>query len=308
MAETAVADGLSASAALAARHGLGVAGEPPRLTKYASQLWKYRHFIHSYSDAKLESQFSTTKFGRYWQVLTPLTNVLVYFLIFGYVFDSPTRPQPYIAFLSIGIFIFAFTQSAVSSGLLSISSNLAMIRALHFPRACLPLSTTMMQMQNLIASMVVLAAIVLISGVPISWNWLLVIPALALQTIFNAGLAMFMARLGSKMHDLKQVMPFILRTWMYGSAVLYEPARIVSVHYVGPLMRFNPLMVFIELIRHALVPNMKVHDKAGHVLAHQEPLSSPIGQLWLIALGWALVIGVGGFIYFWRGEKEYGRG
>jgi teichoic acid transport system permease protein len=30
--------------------------------------------------------------------------------------------------------------------------------------------------------------------------------------------------------------------------------------------------------------------------------------LWLLGTGWAVLVAVGGFLYFWRGEQEYGRG
>jgi len=30
--------------------------------------------------------------------------------------------------------------------------------------------------------------------------------------------------------------------------------------------------------------------------------------VWPIALGWALLAGVGGFVYFWKAEETYGRG
>jgi teichoic acid transport system permease protein len=31
-------------------------------------------------------------------------------------------------------------------------------------------------------------------------------------------------------------------------------------------------------------------------------------HVWALAVGWALVAGVGGFIYFWKAEETYGRG
>jgi teichoic acid transport system permease protein len=37
-------------------------------------------------------------------------------------------------------------------------------------------------------------------------------------------------------------------------------------------------------------------------------LANPPAVLWTQALVWALVVGIGGFVYFWRGEKGYGRG
>jgi teichoic acid transport system permease protein len=297
MAGTTVADPATNSPAeLAARYGLKVAGERPGLVAYLRQLWSYRSFIAAYANARVLASFSNARLGRLWQVLTPLTNAAVYYLIFGVVLNTADRVDNFIAYLCTGLFVFIFTQTVVSNGVQAITSNLGLIRALQFPRACLPIALTIVQFQNLLASMGVLLLIVLVTGEPITFQWLLIVPALFLQSVFNAGLAMAVARLGSKLPDLKQVMPFILRTWMYASGVLYS-VELFSEHLPGPvaqLMHVNPMLVFIELMRDALLPNA--------------PIASPTPQLWLLAVGWATLVGFGGFVYFWRGEKEYGRG
>ncbi|MGV9212394.1 ABC transporter permease [Micromonospora sp. RB23] len=297
MATTALVDpdtGLT-QAQLAARHGLRVAGERPTLVEYSRRLWAYRHFIAAYANAKLVASYSNAKLGQLWQVLTPLTNAAVYYLIFGVVLAQNSIPN-FIAYLTTGLFIFNFTQSAVLAGTQSISSNLGLIRALHFPRASLPLSTTVTQFQQLLASMVVLVGIVLVTGESITWDWLLLVPALLLQAVFNAGVVLLVARLGSKASDLKQVMPFVMRTWMYGSGVLYSVSLFERLPgWATTLVQFNPLLVYIELARYALLERPPL-------------LNESLTQLWLVAAGWALVAGIGGYIYFWRGEQEYGRG
>ncbi|SCF28411.1 teichoic acid transport system permease protein [Micromonospora viridifaciens] len=297
MANTALAgpDAGLTQAQLAARHGLRVAGERPSLVEYSRRLWAYRHFVAAYANAKLVASYSNAKLGQIWQVLTPLTNALVYYLIFGMVLDQRAIPN-FIAYLTTGLFIFNFTQSAVLAGTQSISSNLGLIRALHFPRASLPLAATLTQFQQLLASMVVLIGIVLVTGEPLTLDWLLLPPALLLQAVFNAGVVLVVARLGAKAGDLKQVMPFIMRTWMYGSGVLYSVRLFTRLpEWAATVIQYNPLLVYIELARYALL--------------EQAPLlNESLTQLWLVAAGWALVAGVGGFIYFWRGEQEYGRG
>ncbi|MCZ7375690.1 ABC transporter permease [Micromonospora sp. WMMC250] len=297
MATTALVDpdtGLT-QAQLAARHGLRVAGERPSVVEYSRRLWAYRHFIAAYANAKLVASYSNAKLGQLWQVLTPLTNAAVYYLIFGVVLAQNDMPN-YIAYLTTGLFIFNFTQSAVLAGTQAISSNLGLIRALHFPRASLPLSTTLTQFQQLLASMVVLIGIVLVTGEPITLEWLLLIPALFLQAIFNAGVVLLVARMGSKASDLKQVMPFVLRTWMYGSGVLYSVSLFERLPaWATTVVQYNPLLVYIELARYALLEEAPL-------------LNESLTQLWLVGAGWALVAGIGGFIYFWRGEQEYGRG
>ncbi|MEV4711145.1 ABC transporter permease [Micromonospora sp. NPDC049374] len=284
-------------AQLAARHGLRVAGERPSIVAYSGQLWRYRHFISAYSHAKLTASFSNARLGQLWQVLTPLSNAAVYFLIFGVVLEQSRGMDNFIAYLTTGVFIFNFTQVSLQQGTQAISGNLGLIRALHFPRASLPLAITATQLQQLLGSLLVLMVIVVATGEPITLMWLMLVPAVLLQTIFNAGLTMAMARLGAKATDLKQVMPFILRAWMYGSGVLYSVTLFAEnlPGWATGIVQFNPMLVYIELARISLLENT-------HLLNESLPLT------WLIAFGWAVVAGLGGYFYFWRGEQEYGRG
>jgi teichoic acid transport system permease protein len=298
MAQTAVAesDATTSLKELAARHGLHAAGALPSLPAYTRQLWSYRHFILSYANARVSSSLGKTRLGRAWQVLTPLTNAAVYYLIFGVVLSQDRTVDNFVAYLCIGVFVFIFSQSSAQAGVTSITGNLGLIRALHFPRASLPIAVTLIEAQHLVASMSVLMVIVLITQEPLTWQWLLVPLILLMQTIFNMGLALILARIGSKLTDLKQVMPFALRVWFYGSAVLY-PVTMFEQRLDGwalALVESNPLLVYIELMRHALMEDV--------------PLANAPLQLWLTGLGWALVTGICGFIYFWRGEKGYGRG
>ncbi|WP_018220330.1 ABC transporter permease [Salinispora pacifica] len=300
MANTAVAnlDPRLTPAELAQRHGLKVANDRPPLRDYTRQVWAYRHFITAYSRAKVASSLSNTRLGQLWQVLTPITNAAVYYLIFGVILSQGRGIDNFIAYLCTGVFVFIFTQTAVANGTSAINANLGLIRALHFPRAALPITVTLVQLQQLLMSMVVLAAIVLLTGEPITLRWLLLAPILFLQTIFNIGLTMVMARFGSKVTDLKQIMPFVLRTWLYASGVLY-PVSLLRDHlpdWAATLMEANPALIYIELARYALLES------------NRDNLVAAPMQLWGTALAWTLVVGIGGFVYFWRGEKEYGRG
>jgi teichoic acid transport system permease protein len=281
---------------LARRNGLATAGRLPSLPEYARQIWAYRHFIAAYSNAKVSSSLGTTRLGMIWQVLTPLINAGVYYVIFGLIIGTSRGVTNFIPYLCIGVFIFGFTQSTVQAGVQSITSNLGLIRALHFPRASLPISVAMIEGRNVLVAMVVLLGIVLGTGEPVTWEWLLVVPALFLQAIFNAGFAMFVARLGSKVTDLKQLVPFLMRIWMYGSAVIFPVTQFQDVvsGWKLEIIEANPMLIFIDLMRHALMENV--------------PLAAPAPVMWAEAIGWTLLIGIGGFVYFWRGEKGYGRG
>ncbi|WP_420076487.1 ABC transporter permease [Streptomyces sp. JL3001] len=285
--------------ALAARHGLAVSGARPSLPRYVRQLWARRHFIGAFATAKLTAQYSQAKLGQVWQVMTPLLNAAVYYFIFGELLNTSRGVADYIPFLVTGVFVWTFTQSSIMAGTRAISGNLGLVRALHFPRAALPISFALQQLQQLLFSMAALFVILLCFGIPVAASWLLVLPALFLQFTFNAGVAMVMARMGAKTPDIAQLMPFVLRTWMYASGVMFSISHVTGSHkglpsWVPELLQANPAAVYIDLMRFALIDSFHASQLPPHV--------------WAIATGWAVLAGVGGFIYFWKAEETYGRG
>ncbi|MFJ8104176.1 ABC transporter permease [Streptomyces sp. NPDC096132] len=286
-------------AALAARHGLAVSGARPSLPEYIRQLWARRHFITAFATAKLTSQYSDAKLGQIWQVMTPLLNAAVYYFIFGLLLGTKKGVPDYIPFLVTGVFVWTFTQSSIMSGTKAISGNIGLVRALHFPRAALPISYCLQQLQQLLFSMAALLIILFVMGVPPALSWVLVLPVLLLQFVFNAGVSMILARAGAKTPDIAQLMPFVLRTWMYVSGVMWSIDKLLSKHtdwpaWVTDVLRANPAAVYIDLMRFALIDSFHASQLPPHV--------------WAWATGWALLAGVGGFIYFWKAEETYGRG
>ncbi len=292
-------DGL-APAELAAKYGLSVSGARVSLPEYVRQMWGRRHFILAFSQAKLTAQYSQAKLGQLWQVATPLLNAAVYFFIFGLLLKSNRNMahDMYIPFLVTGVFVFTFTQNSAMAGVRAISGNLGLVRALHFPRASLPISFSLQQLQQLLFSMIVLVIVLVGFGHYPSLAWLLILPVLALQFVFNTGLSLIMARLGAKTPDLAQLLPFLLRTWMYASGVMYPLAttleRAGASGWISDAMLGNPAAVYMDLMRYALIDNYGQEYLPPHV--------------WALALGWAVVFGVGGFVYFWKAEEQYGRG
>jgi teichoic acid transport system permease protein len=283
-------------AALAAAHGLTVSGARPGPAAYARQLWGRRHFITTLASARQTALYSGARLGQLWQVLTPLLNAAVYFLVFGLLLGAGRGVPDYVPFLCTGVFVFTFTQSAALSGARSLTDNIGLVRALHFPRAALPLAATLTQLRQLLLSLGVLALVVAGVGVPVTARWLLAVPALVLQAVFNAGLALALARLGARTTDFVQVLPFLLRTWGYVSGVFYDLSRFAAgaPHPVRLLLEANPALIYVSLMRYALIDTVTPAQLPPHV--------------WPLALIWASAAAGAGYAFFWSSEEEYGRG
>jgi teichoic acid transport system permease protein len=312
-------------AEMAAQYGLTPSSARPGLVSYLARVWQRRHFILAYATARNVSMYTEARLGQLWQVLTPLLNSAVYYLIFGILFKANRGISNYTAYLVTGVFIFAFTERSIVVGSTVMRANMTLIRALHFPRACLPLAYVLVELQQLLLSMVVLFAIVLGTGEPLTWYWLLLL-ALLMQAIFNVGAALIMARVGAGAQDISQLVPFLLRVWRYFCGVMYSIASLPAVlpEWAKNVLSFNPAAVYISLTRYAIMasfradaPGAKPYDAARCAIFAAKKTPSlqaychpdfTTSELWLAGAAWAVVILVVGVLYFWQAETRYGRG
>jgi teichoic acid transport system permease protein len=329
----------------AKRHNLVPASARPSAPKYLRSLWQRRQFITGFATASNVAMYSESRLGQLWQVLTPLLNAAVYFLIFGVLLGVNRGVPGYIPFLVTGIFVFNFTQRSCMTSSVVMRQNLPLIRALPFPRGCLPLGYVIIELQQLVLSFTVLFVIILAYGEPFTWYWFLILPILALQTLFNVGCAFILARWGAGFDDVSQLLPFIIRTWMYASGVIFSisttlaliPGKTLYNHpHLAYLLQINPAAIYITLIRNALLTDQRTSMPGYHAYnavrcamygdagkfhissqvfsskviyysSYCHPVVSPTA-LWGYAVAWAVVAVVAGFFFFWRAETRYGRG
>jgi teichoic acid transport system permease protein len=279
--------------ALVAEWGLTSSSARQPIRSYIRELWTRRDFIIAMGSGRKSAQYRDTSLGRLWQVLGPILNAIVYYFIFGVLLQTSRGVENYPAFLIIGVFTFTYTQRVVTGGTKAIANNRSIIRAIHFPRAVMPLSVIVQEVQQQVVSLGILAVIVLLTGEPPTWLWLGVIPAVLLQTVFNVGLCMLVARWTAASRDVAQLVPFVMQTWRYLSGVMFSIPVFTAdlAPWVEKVMYLNPMTEYIELMRGSLLSSYSTPQ-----------------YLWAFAAGWALLTLVVGFVVFYRAEESYSRG
>jgi teichoic acid transport system permease protein len=163
---------------------------------------------------------------------------------------------------------------------------------------------------------------------PLTVYWFLIVPTLLLQTMFNTGAALIVARMGGSVQDVSELIPFLLRVSRYFCGVMYMvttlPAKIPE--WGLKVLSLNPPAVYISLTRVALMqtyrqtaPGNQPYNAAKCALFHHNPGINPSlqaychpivtnPQLWAWAIGWGVVFLVLGVVFFWQAEHKYGRG
>lgn len=270
--------------------GLRDVHAPPSSREYFGSVLARREYIVHVARSELKSRHMNTALGNLWHLLNPTLQMAIYFLVFGVLLGVDRGIDNFIAFLAIGIFTFGFTQRATTSGAGSIINNRGLLTTLSFPRAMLPITSTITEALATTSPLVVMYVIALLTGETPSIRWLALPFLFVVQTIFNGGAAMIAARAANTVRDITQVLPLIFRLLFYASGLLFDPERYLSENskYEWVFIA-NPLFCLISLARWCIL--------GGDFDA----------RLAVVLLIWTVALSVGGFLFFRAGEATYGR-
>lgn len=278
-------------------------GARPRLSRYLREIWEFRHFLIYDSHSRASSQNSMDALGRVWMVINPILQALVYLTVFGYILETHRGVTNFIGYLIIGVFTFRFIQGAVTGAGSSIAGNQKVVQAFNFPRAILPISSTVRELFATVPTFVVMAVLVYFLGdmqvgdmvredITLSWHWLLFFPAIFLALMVMTGLGLMFARLVNAYNDVKNLISIGTRIWFYTSAVIFSVDRFAEKghEWIMWLMYHNPAFCVLDIIRDAWLYG---------------EFADP--YRWIVLAAWAVIAMAVGFIIFWQGEETYGR-
>lgn len=278
------------AAALAASSGLERVNRNPSFGEYVRKLWDRRWFVIELATARAYERNQDNYLGQLWAILSPLLLAGSYFLIFGLLLKTDRGVDNFIGFLTSGIFIFMFVASTTTSGAKSITSNQGLVRNIRFPRAALPISVTLSEFLTLLPAMVVLLVILLGTGERFGWRLALLPIALLLLFVFCAGVALLAARTVAGWRDAANFIPVTVRLLRYVSGVFFSIEAYAGRGWIGMIMQYQPIAVYLELVRSCLL-----HE------------TTPDPLTWWFGVGWALLFLCGGMLLFRRAEQTYGK-
>ena len=258
------------------------------LRPYLGGLWQRREYVWVESMSELRARQITNVLGNLWHLLNPALNIAVYFLIFGLLLGVARGVDNFILFLSTGLFIHQLTQRTTVSGAKSVVSNRGLLQAIKFPRALLPLTSSLTELFAALSTFGILFAVALLTGESPRWTWVMIAPLLVVQTAFNLGAALFTARLTTNFVDLTNILPFFFRLVLYGSGVIFNVTEYVeSDSWIRWLFTLNPVYCYITFGRWAVM---------GAALSTAVLISGS---------GWSVAMLVIGFVFFRAGEERY---
>lgn len=219
------------------------------MKQYLRELIKRKDLVIYLVISGLKTQNRNTYLGYFWWLLDPLFMALVYFFMVVVIFNR--GGENYGVHLVIGIVVFRWMSTVISTSAKSIISRSSIIDQVYMPKALFPLGATMTQTVSFGFAMVIVA-LFLIAYQIYPTLYLLWLPYIILMMFFFLlALALFLGYICSFVRDIDNLLGHLNLVLRYTAPVIWEE-RLVPPSYQWAL-DYNPLTLFLRSFRNVLM-------------------------------------------------------
>lgn len=251
------------------------------------ELLRYRELLYVVAQREIKVRYKQAVLGALWAVIQPSALMVVFTVFFSLYIGIPSDGVPYPLFAYAALLPWTFFSTALSSAVPSLIANSHIITRIYFPREIVPLASVLAALADFAVASIVFVGMFLFFHVAPTWNMLFVVPLLAVQVVFTAGLCLLLSAFTVLYRDVRFTLPLLLQIWMFSTPVLY-PVSVVPERVRGVYLALNPMAAIIDGYRRALVqaqsPDL-LHLASASVIS-------------LVLLGLA-------YVYFKRLEREF---
>jgi ABC-2 type transport system permease protein len=211
----------------------------------------------------LKVKYKNSALGFIWSLANPLLYLAVFSLVFIKILKNGIPAFP-VLFMS-GFLVWNFFNLATLSATGSVVGNANLVRKVRFPRVVLPLSSVGFAGVHFVLQLGVLLALLLVFyRDAFGPQLLLLVPALAVVTVFATAMALLASALNVRFRDVEHLLEVILLAWFWLTPIVY-PVTYIRDNLAGSspwlfrLYMANPMTGVVTAMQRAIY----VHPVAG---------------------------------------------
>lgn len=228
------------------------------------ELYIYREMIFSLVRRDLKGRYKGSVLGFFWTFLNPLLQLGVYTIVFSMILRDGIKD--YYLFLFVALVPWIFFSTAVMGGATCIWDQQDMVKKIYFPREVLPIAFVTSQFINMILSLFVVFAVLIVSGKGLNFVALLYLPFIMLiEYILSLSMAMVVSGITVYLRDIQYILNIVTMAWQFLTPVLYSVDKVPD--NLLPIFLLNPMTPVIVAYRDILyykeVPHMSTLIHAG---------------------------------------------
>lgn len=222
------------------------------------ELYAYREMIFSLVRRDLNGRYKGSVLGFFWTFLNPLLQLGVYTLVFSVIMRNGI--EDYYLYLFVALVPWIFFSTSVSGGASCIRAQQEMVKKIYFPREVLPISFVTSQFVNMLFSLLVVLAVLLISGKGLNLIALLYLPLIMLvEYVLCLSMAFITSAVTVYLRDLEYLLGIITMAWQFLTPVMYSLELVPE--ELLPLFNLNPMtpviIAYRDILYYKRIPELR---------------------------------------------------
>ncbi len=212
---------------------------------------KYTFLMTQMISRDFKVKYKRSVLGVLWSLLQPLLMMFVMALVFSQMFKFRMEGVNYLVYLMTGLVMFNYFSEASNNAMTSVVFNFQLMTKVYIPKYIFPLSKCLFVGINFLLSLIPLFLIVVITGAPISWNYLLLPYVFICMFLFTVGIGFVLSTISVFLRDMFYIYSILLTIWQYFTPIFYDISMLPM--YLQKLFKFNPLYQYVTFARTILL-------------------------------------------------------
>lgn len=207
---------------------------------------------------EVKSANNNNYLGMGWELLNPLIQLGVYWLVFGMGIRGGRAVSvggievPFLYWLLSGMVVWFFIHSSIMAGTKSIHSRLGMLSKMNFPLSTIPMFVILTNFYSHLMLVIAVAIIFFFAeGITIGIHIFQIAYYMFATIVFLFSLSLLTSTLATLVRDVVMIVQAIMRMMLYVTPLLWVPENLP--HAFRVFMRFNPLTYLVTGYRDAFL-------------------------------------------------------
>lgn len=226
--------------------------------KTIQELYAYREMIFSLVRRDLKGRYKGSALGFLWTFINPLLQLGVYTLVFSIIMRNGI--EDYYLFLFVALIPWIFFSTSLAGGSSCIWAQKDMVKKIYFPREILPISFVTSQFVNMALSLIVVLAVLILSGKGLNPVALLYLPAIMIvEYLMALSVAMLSSAITVYLRDVEYILGIVTMAWQFLSPVMYSidnvPEKMLAIFNLNPM---TPVIIaYRDILYYGKPPKME---------------------------------------------------
>lgn len=220
---------------------------------------KYSFLMNQMISRDFKVKYKRSVLGILWSLLYPLLMMSVMAIVFSTMFKFRMEGVNYLVYLMSGLIMFNYFSEASNLAMTSVVMNFGLMNKVYIPKYIFPLSKCLFVGINFLLSLIPLLLIVIVTGAPITLNYLLLPYTFICMFFFTVGIGFIVSSWSVFLRDIFYIYGIVLTIWQYFTPIFYDISMLPL--KLQNIFKLNPLYQFINFARTILldgkIPNIE---------------------------------------------------